>query len=41
MKEASQPLAISIVEPIFRGMIESLAPIMLCDNKAGGFEVIR
>jgi hypothetical protein len=41
MKEASQPLAISIVEPIFRGMIESLAPNVLCDNKVGGFEVIR
>ncbi len=40
MKEASQPLAISIVEPIFCGMIESLAPNVLCDNKASGFEVI-
>jgi len=41
MKEASQPLAISIVEPIFRGMIELVTPNVLCDNKVSGFEVIR
>jgi hypothetical protein len=40
MKEANHPLAISIIKPIFCGMIESLAPNVLCDNKDGGFEII-
>jgi len=41
MKDASQRLAISIVDPIFCVLIESLALNVLCDNKVGGFEIIR
>ncbi len=41
MKEASQPLTTSIVQPMICGMIESLAFDVLCDNKASGFKITQ
>ncbi len=41
MKEAPQPLAISIVQPILNGMIEFLTPNVICDTKPSGFKVTR
>jgi hypothetical protein len=41
MREASQPLETSIVQPIICGMIESLAFDVLCDNKASGFKITQ
>jgi len=41
MKEASQPLTTSTIQPIFRGMIKSLAPNVICDTKFSGFKVIQ
>jgi hypothetical protein len=40
MKSVGQPLSTYVVQPILRGMIESLAPKILC-NGHGGFVVIR
>jgi hypothetical protein len=40
MKEVSQPLATSIIQFILHGMIESLAPNVLSNDKHGGFKVI-
>jgi hypothetical protein len=40
MKNVGQPLSTSMAQPILRGMIESLAPEILC-NGHGGFVVTR
>ncbi len=40
MINVGQPLSTSMVQPILRGMIESLAPNILC-NGHGGFVVTR
>jgi hypothetical protein len=40
MKSVGQPLSISMVQPILRGMIESLAPEILYNGR-GGFIVTR
>ncbi len=40
MREASLPLATPTIQPILRGMTESLAPNVICDSKPSGFKVI-
>jgi hypothetical protein len=40
MRNVGQPLSTSMAQPILRGMIESLAPEILC-NGHGGFVVTR
>jgi hypothetical protein len=41
MKEASQPLTTSTIQPIFCGMIKSLTLDVICDTKLNGFKVTR
>ncbi len=41
MKDACQTLTTSTIQPIFRGMIKSLALDVICDTKLGGFKVIQ
>ncbi len=41
MREGGQPLATSIIQPIFPIMIESLAFNVFSNDKHGGFKVIQ